>query len=72
MFKDGDKVKIKNPDVEAKGEMLSPETVNLLKTVDFTGTVTKIEEDLFFVGFAHEQLGWVTQVFKEEEIEGIE
>lgn len=72
MFKVGDVVKIKNPDLEEKGELLSPETINLLKTLDFTGTVTKVEDDLFFVGFAHEQLGWVTQVFKEDEIEGME
>ena len=72
MFKIGDRVKIKNPDIEEQGELLSPETINLLKTVDFIGTVTKLEDDLTFVGFKHEKLGWVTQVFKEDEIEGIE
>lgn len=69
MFKIGDRVKIKNPDIEEQGELLSPETINLLKTVEFIGTVTKLEDDLTFVGFAHESLGWVTQVFKAEEIE---
>lgn len=72
MFKDGDKVKIKNPNVEAQGDLLAPEAINILKAVDFTGTVTKLEDDLIFVGFIHEELGWVTQVFKEDEIEGIE
>ena len=72
MFKVGVVVKVKNPAVEEQGEMLSSETINLLKTVDFTGTVTKIEDELFFVGFTHEKLGWVTQVFKEEEIEEVE
>jgi len=72
MFKVGDKVKIKNPNVEAQGELLSPEAINILKEVDFTGTVTKVEDDLIFVGFVHDQLGWVTQVFKEDEIGGIE
>lgn len=69
MFKIGDRVKIKNPDIEEQGELLSPETINLLKTVEFIGTVTKLEDNLTFVGFKHEKLGWVTQVFKTEEIE---
>ena len=72
MVKVGDLVKVKSPVIEEQGEMLSSETINLLKTVDFTGTVTKVEDELVFVGFTHEKLGWVTQVFKEEEIEGAE
>lgn len=68
----GYKVKIKNPPTEAKGDMLSEEAVNLLKTLDYTGVITKIEDNLCFVGFAHETLGWVTQVFKAEEIEVVE
>lgn len=72
MFEVGDLVKVKNPSVEEQGEMLSSETINLLKTVDFTGTITKVEDELFFVGFTDEKLGWVTQVFKEEEIEEVE
>lgn len=69
MFKVGDLVKIKNPNLEEQGELLSTETINLLKTLNFTGTVTQVQDDLFYVGFADEKLGWVTQVFKEDEIE---
>lgn len=69
MVEVGDKVKIKNPDVKEQGELLSAETINLLKELDFTGTVTQVQDVLIYVGFAHEKLGWVTQVFKPDEIE---
>ena len=41
MFNIGDKVKIINPNVEEQGELLAPETINLLKALDFTGVVTQ-------------------------------
>lgn len=69
MAKVGDKIKIKNPDVKEKGELLSKETINLLKELNFTGTVTQVQDGLIYVGFAHGKLGWVTQVFKPDEIE---
>ena len=72
MVKVGDKVKIINPDVEEQGELLAPETINLLKALDFTGVVTQLQDDLVYVGFAHEKLGWVTQVFREDEIEVVQ
>lgn len=71
MAKVGDKIKIKNPDVKEKGELLSAETINLLKELNFTGTVTQVQDGLIYVGFAHEKLGWVTQVYKDDEIEVI-
>lgn len=71
MFKVGDLVKIKNPKLEEQGELLSAETINLLKELNFTGAVTQVQDGLFYVGFVHEELGWVTQVFKKDEIEGV-
>lgn len=72
MFKVGDKAKILNPDIETQDELLEPKTVNLLKELNFIGTVTQVEDELTYVGFAHENLGWVTQVFKEDEIEVVQ
>lgn len=71
MFKVGDKVKVKNPDLTEQDELLSIETIAVLKALNFTGAITQIEDDLYFVGFAHDKLGWVTQVFKADEIEGV-
>lgn len=71
MYRVGDLVKVKNPDTEERGELLSTETINLLKELDFTGTVTQVQDGLIYVGFAHEKLGWVTQVYKDDEIEVI-
>ena len=65
----GYKVKVKNPNTKAEGEMLSEKTVKLLEILNHTGVVTQIKDELYYVGFAHESLGWVTQVFKAEEIE---
>lgn len=71
MFKIGDTVRIKNPQLEEQGELLAPETINLLKAVNCTGEVSQVQDGLFYVGFKHDKLGWVTQVFKEDEIEGV-
>ena len=54
MAKAGDKVKIKNPETKEQGELLSAETINLLKELDFTGAVTQVQDGLIYVGFAHE------------------
>lgn len=72
MFKIGDRVKVLNPNTNEQDELLESETINLLKKLDFIGIVTQIENDLNYVGFAHETLGWVTQVFKEDEIEVVQ
>lgn len=72
MFKVGDRVKVLNPNINEQDELLEAETINLLKTLNFIGTVTQIENGLNYVGFAHENLGWVTQVFKEDEIEVVQ
>lgn len=70
MFKVGDKVKIKNPDTQVQDELLVQETVDILEELNFIGEVTQVQDDLFYVGFkSNEGRGWVTQVFKENEIE---
>lgn len=72
VYEVGDEVRIKNPDIQAKDEMLSKETIALLEKLDFEGVVTQVQGKRFYVSFVHNQLGWVTQVFKADEIERIE
>lgn len=70
MFKAGDKVKIKDPDVQIQDELLEKEAIDILKERNFIGEVSQVQEGLFYVGFKSEKgLGWVTQFFKENEIE---
>lgn len=71
-FEVGDNVRIKNPDMQVKDEMLSKETIAVLEALNFEGTITQTQDGLFYVGFVHNQLGWVTQVFEEDEIERVE
>lgn len=72
MLQVGDRVVVRDPDKEVKGELLSEETINLLEALNYTGVVTKDEGSIYFVGFAHETLGWVTQGFREEELEKVD
>lgn len=68
----GDKVKIKNPDLEVQDELLEQNTVDILNELNFIGEVSQIQEGLFYVGFkSKEGRGWLTQVFKEDEIEEV-
>lgn len=72
MFKVEDIVKIKDTKLMAQDELLSEETLNVLKAVDFTGTITQVQDNLYYVGFIDKNDNWVTQVFKENEIEGVD
>lgn len=73
MFDIGNVVKIKDTDnLEVQGELFSKETLDILKAVNFTGVITKIEDGLNYVGFSGEDIGWVTQVYKDEELEVVE
>lgn len=69
MLNVGDKVRIKNPDIEEQGELLSKETISVLKSTDFTGEISQIQDGLNYVGFIDKNNNWVTQVFKDDEIE---
>lgn len=68
----GSKVEVKNKDLEAQGELLSQEGIDVLKAVDFTGEITQIQDGLFYVGFVDPAGNWLTQVFKEDEIVEVE
>lgn len=72
MFEVGDKVKIKKPDTAAKDDLLDQNTIDILEELEFTGEVSQVQEGLFYVGFKSKLgKGWVTQVFKPEEIEKV-
>lgn len=68
MFEVGQKVKRKNTDLAEKWDFLNSEAIAILQACNFIGTVDQIQDGLYYVGFKHED-GWVTQVFKEEELE---
>lgn len=70
MFALGQKVKIKNTNMAASGERLGKETISILKACDFKGEVTQKQNDLFYVAFEDND-NWVTQVFKESELEAV-
>lgn len=70
-LKVGQTVEIKNPDIEVKGEMTNPTTVNILKDCKFRGKVTQIQDGLAYVGFINDD-GWVTQVFKPKELKEVD
>lgn len=65
-----DVVKVINPDTVADGEMTNSTTIAILKECDNKGKVTQIQDGLVYVGFVSE-IGWVTQVFKPEELEEV-
>lgn len=69
-FKVGTKIKRKDTNLEAVGGKLEPETVRVLKACNFTGEISQVQDGLVYVGFKSAN-GWVTQVFKPEEIEVI-
>lgn len=71
MFKVEDKVKIKDTKLAVQDELLSEETLNVLKAVDFIGIVTQVQDNLYYVAFIDKNDNWVTQVFKENEIEKV-
>lgn len=71
MVKVEDKVKIRDTNLVAQDELLSEETLHVLKAVDFTGMITQVQDNLFYVGFVDKDDNWVTQVFKENEIEKV-
>lgn len=65
-----DTVEIKNPEIEVQGEMTNPTTVQILKDCKCRGKVTQIQDGLVYVGFVTND-GWVTQVFKPEELQEV-
>lgn len=46
-------------------------SLKIMEASNFTGEITKIEDDIHFVGFMNEH-GWITQGFKADEIMEVE
>lgn len=70
MFKKGDTVQVKKPDLQIVDEMLSQQAVFTLKALDFKGTVTQVQDGLNYVAFKHKHV-WLTQVFKDDELKAV-
>lgn len=70
MFNEGDIVKIVDTNKLESDELLEKEALQIIKTSNYTGEVTKIEDGIYFVGFMND-LGWVTQGFKADEIQEV-
>lgn len=68
MFKTGQKVRRKDRNLAEKGDFLNSEAIKVLQDCDFTGTVDQVQDGLYYVGFKNDD-AWVTQVFKEDELE---
>lgn len=49
---------------------LEEDAFRIIEKSNYTGEVTKIENGINFVGFKND-LGWVTQGFKDNEIKGV-
>lgn len=64
----GSKVKVKDINKVKNDELLEKSALEIIKASKFCGEVTKIVDDIFMVGFKNEK-GWVTQGYKEKEIE---
>lgn len=70
MFNEGDIVKIVDTNKLESDETLEKEALQIIKESNYTGEVTKVENGIHFVGFMND-LGWVTQGFKAEEIQEV-
>lgn len=65
-----DKVKVVNIEEVRLDPTLEPQALNILEASNFQGEITKILDNVFFVGFKND-LGWVTQGYQLDEIEVI-
>lgn len=70
MFNEGDIVKIVDTNKIESDETLEKEALQIIKESNYTGEVTKVENGIHFVGFMND-LGWVTQGFKADEIQEV-
>lgn len=68
MIELGDKARIKNVETVKNDSLIDSEALKIIKKSNFQGDVTKIADGIHFIGFQNE-LGWVTQGFKLQEIE---
>lgn len=63
-----DVVVIKDKAAVRADVFLDQEALAVIEANNFQGVITKISDGIFFVGFKND-LGWVTQGFKANEIE---
>lgn len=49
-------------------QTLESNALSIIKASNYQGAITKISDGIFFVGFKDDK-GWVTQGYKEKEIE---
>lgn len=70
MFKIGQKVQIADLNKTKKDPFLEDHALQIMTASDFKGEITKIEGGIHFVGFKND-LGWVTQGFKADEIKEV-
>lgn len=70
MFNESDIVKIVDTNKIESDETLEKEALQIVKESNYTGEVTKVEDGIHFVGFMND-LGWVTQGFKADEIQEV-
>ena len=70
MFKEGQTVRVIDTKAVKEDPFLDKEGLEIIEKSDFTGEITKIEDGIHFVGFKNEA-GWVTQGYKEKEIQGV-
>ena len=69
-FDKGQHVEIVDWESVNNDELLEDRAKDIIGLNQFKGEVTKIENDIYFVGFKND-LGWVTQGFKSNEIKGV-
>lgn len=65
-----DVVEVLDKDKLLSDEHLNATAKDIISANHFRGVITKISDDIFFVGFKNE-IGWVTQGYKADEIEVI-
>ena len=75
-YKVGDEVEVVDIDAVVGDKYLEKDALGIISSSNFRGEVTKIFEEpdgdiIFSVGFKND-LGWVTQGFKENELKGVE
>lgn len=63
-----DNVKVKDTPKIDNDQTLESNALSIIKKSNYQGVVTKISDGIFFVGFKND-LGWVTQGYKSDEIE---
>jgi len=69
-FQLGQRVKVSNPKEVQQDPHLEGHALKIIEASNFTGEITKIQDGIHFVGFKND-LGWVTQGYKSDEIKGV-